>query len=214
MSESRKPEREFGKERPTGPNKLKAEVQALFCIFRTTHWSTTMKHILLTLSAAAIALTVGTAAAAAEPQAPSEAQVKEISASLLEAGGPVFPIGVENVGYAKYFTGQTFLASLTPAGQSLGVSNVTFAPGVINFWHTHQKSCQVLVGVSGRGWYQIWGEEPKEILPGTTATIPENVKHWHGSQHGGWFQHLSIMSTGAGTTWMEPVDPAEYAKLK
>lgn len=181
MSESRKPEREFGKERPTGPNKLKAEVQALFCIFRTTHWSTTMKHILLTLSAAAIALTVGTAAAAAEPQAPSEAQVKEISASLLEAGGTVFPIGVENVGYAKYFTGQTFLASLTPAGQSLGVSNVTFAPGVINFWHTHQKSCQVLVGVSGRGWYQIWGEEPKEILPGTTATIPENVKHWHGS---------------------------------
>lgn len=119
-----------------------------------------MKHILLTLSAAAIALTVGTAAAAAEPQAPSEAQVKEISASLLEAGGTVFPIGV---------------------------SNVTFAPGVINFWHTHQKSCQVLVGVSGRGWYQIWGEEPKEILPGTTATIPENVKHWHGSQHGGWF---------------------------
>ena len=100
MSESRKPEREFGKERPTGPNKLKAEVQALFCIFRTT----TMKHILLTLSAAAIALTVGTAAAAAEPQAPSEAQVKEISASLLEAGGTVFPIGVENVGYAKYLT--------------------------------------------------------------------------------------------------------------
>lgn len=45
----------------------------------------------------------------------------------------------------------------------------------------------MLVGVSGRGWYQIWGEEPKEILPGTTATIPENVKHWHGSQHGGWF---------------------------
>lgn len=72
----------------------------------------------------------------------------------------------------------------------------------------------MLVGVSGRGWYQIWGEEPKDILPGTTVTIPENVKHWHGSQHGGWFQHLSIMSTGAGTTWMEPVDPAEYAKLK
>ena len=88
-----------------------------------------MKHILLSISAAALALTVGAAAAAAEPEAPSEAQAKEISASLLEAGGTVFPIGVENVGYAKYFTGQTFLASLTPAGQSLGVSNVTFAPG-------------------------------------------------------------------------------------
>lgn len=56
-----------------------------------------MKHILLSLSAAALALTVGAAAAAAEPEAPSEAQAKEISASLLEAGGTVFPIGVENL---------------------------------------------------------------------------------------------------------------------
>lgn len=82
-----------------------------------------MKHILLTISAAAIALTVGTAAATAEPQAPSEAQVKEISASLLEAGGTVFPIGVENVGYAKYFTGQTFLASPAAAGTRSGARN-------------------------------------------------------------------------------------------
>ena len=78
-----------------------------------------MKHILLTISAAAIALTVGTAAATAEPQAPSEAQVKEISASLLT----VFPIGVENVGYAKYFTGQTFLASPAAAGTRSGARN-------------------------------------------------------------------------------------------
>ena len=172
-----------------------------------------MKKFVSAFAAAALALTVD-AAAAQEPAAPTEAQAAEISASLLEAGGTVFPIGVENVGYAKYFTGKTYLAPLTPAGQSLGVSNVTFAPGVINFWHTHQKSCQVLVGVSGRGWYQIWGEDPKEILPGTTVTIPENVKHWHGGQKSGWFQHLSIMSTGAGTTWLEPVDSAEYAKLK
>ena len=82
-----------------------------------------MKHILLTISAAAIALTVGTAAATAEPQAPSEAQVKEIAASLLEAGGTVFPIGVENVGYAKYFTGQTFLASPAAAGTRSGARN-------------------------------------------------------------------------------------------
>ncbi|MDO5532705.1 cupin domain-containing protein [Sutterella sp.] len=132
----------------------------------------------------------------------------------MKVGGAVFPIGVDNVAYAKYFTGQTYLAPLTPAGVSVGVSNVTFAPGVINHWHTHQKSCQVLVGVSGKGYYQIWGEEPKEILPGTTVTIPENVKHWHGGSHESWFQHLSIMSPGAGTTWMEPVDPAVYAKLK
>jgi len=29
--------------------------------------------------------------------------------------------------------------------------------------------------------YQIWGEEPKELLPGQSVTIPEGVKHWHGA---------------------------------
>lgn len=157
---------------------------------------------------------IGLSSVAMAADAPSEAQVKEISASLLKSGGTVFPIGIDNVAYQKYFTGQTFLAPLTGKGVNPGVSNVTFAPGVINHWHTHQGSCQILVGVSGRGWYQIWGEEPKEIKPGVTVTIPENTKHWHGAAQGTWFQHLSVMATGAGTTWMEPVDQKEYQKLK
>ena len=45
-------------------------------------------------------------------------------------------------------------------------------------------------------------------------TIPEGVKHWHGAQNGSWFQHLSICQEGATTEWLEPVDKAEYAKLK
>ena len=74
----------------------------------------------------------------------------------------------------------------------------------------------ILVGESGRGYYQIWGEEPKEILPGTVVTIPEGTKHWHGAGPNNMMQHLSVMLTGEGvsTEWMEPVDPAEYAKLK
>ncbi len=74
----------------------------------------------------------------------------------------------------------------------MNVANVTFEPGCINFWHKHYGSCQVLAGVSGKGYYQIWGEEPKELLPGQSVTIPEGVKHWHGAQNGSWFQHLSI----------------------
>ena len=78
----------------------------------------------------------------------------------------------------------------------------------------HHGSCQVLAGVSGKDYYQIWGEEPKELLPGQSVTIPEGVKHWHGAQNGSWFQHLSIFQEGATTEWLEPVDKAEYAKLK
>ncbi|WP_303163861.1 cupin domain-containing protein [Mitsuokella multacida] len=136
----------------------------------------------------------------------------EITQALMQEGGAVYPIGQPNTGYAKYFTGRSFLFPMQ--GKGVNVANVTFEPGCINFWHKHHGSCQVLAGVSGKGYYQIWGEEPKELLPGESITIPENVKHWHGAQHTSWFQHLSIMKEGASTEWLEPVSEAEYAKLK
>ncbi len=150
------------------------------------------------------------AALAATP--PSAELEKAIRADLEATGGTVFPIGVSNDAYAKWFTGDTYLAPL--ASSNVGVSNVTFAPGAINFWHTHSGSCQILVGVSGVGYYQIWGEEPQKIVAGVTVTIPEGVKHWHGASHDHWFQHLAVMAQGSGTTWLEPVDPKEYEKLK
>lgn len=170
-----------------------------------------MRTIAISLSMIlALGLSATTAHAA---NAPDEKTVQEMTASLLKEGGTVFPVGVENTGYAKWFTGMTYLSSLTPKESNIGVSNVTFAPGVINFWHTHQGSCQILIGVSGKGWYQIWGEPAKEMKPGETVTIPEGAKHWHGAADGSWFQHLAIMTAGAGTTWMQPVDPKEYQHL-
>ena len=139
--------------------------------------------------------------------------VEEITKALSGMGHTVFPIGKPNTAYEKYFTGKTYLAPMT-GGEGIGVANVTFGPGVINHWHKHHKSCQVLVGLSGAGYYQIWGEAPQRMEPGTTVSIPEGVKHWHGAAHGSWFQHLSIMKEGADTEWLEPVDPAVYDKLK
>lgn len=49
---------------------------------------------------------------------------------------------------------------------------------------------------------------------GESVTIPEGTKHWHGAAGNRWFQHLSIMSKGAGTTWLEPVDQNVYRQLK
>lgn len=136
---------------------------------------------------------------AAEEAVPTE----EITEALETEGGTVFPIGKSNDAYAQYFTGKSYVASL--ASDNVRVANVTFAPGCINHWHVHHGSCQILVGVSGRGRYQIWGEEPKEIRPGETVTIPAETKHWHGAAEDVWFQHLAIMQNGATTTWMAPV---------
>ena len=49
-------------------------------------------------------------------------------------GGNVFPIGEENVAFAKYFTGECYLNMLTTERVPVGL--VTFAPGTINAYIT------------------------------------------------------------------------------
>ena len=153
------------------------------------------------------------AAPAQQQGAADGVPVEEITKAFAAKGHATFPIGKPNTAYERYFTGKTWLEPLA-GGHGISAVNVTFAPDVINHWHKHHKSCQVLVGAAGEGYYQIWGEEPKKMEPGTTVTIPEGEKHWHGAAPGTWFQHIAIMQEGADTEWLEPVDPAEYAKLK
>lgn len=57
----------------------------------------------------AAAVMGGTDAALAAGEPVTEEQTKIISASLLQTGGTVFPIGNDNAAYARYFTGQSFL---------------------------------------------------------------------------------------------------------
>lgn len=167
------------------------------------------KSLMAGVLAAGLISAAGVEAAASKADVP----VQEITQAIEGMGHTVFPIGKDNVAYEQYFTGKSYLAPLA-SGQGIGLSNVTFAPGTINHWHIHHKSCQVLVGLSGTGWYQIWGQEPQKMMPGVTVTIPEGVKHWHGAAPDSWFQHLSIMQDGAGTEWLEPVNEAAYKALK
>jgi 4-carboxymuconolactone decarboxylase len=76
---------------------------------------------------------------------------------------------------------------------------------------------QILICVSGRGWYQEWGKAPVALTPGTVIDIPEGVKHWHGSQRDSWFQHYTThVATGGeqSNEWLEPVTDEVYDKLK
>ena len=123
-----------------------------------------------------------------------------------------WPKGEPNTGYAQYFIGNSYLA---PMDGSL--VNVTFEPRCRNNWHIHHKQVQVLICVSGCGWYQEWGKEPVELKPGMVIEIPEGVKHWHGAAKDSWFQHLTYhkdMQEGASNEWLEPVTDEIYNKLK
>ena len=120
----------------------------------------------------------------------------------------IFPIGDPNGAYAQYFSGQSYLAPISSS--QVSIANVTFEPGCRNNWHIHhadQGGGQILIGVAGRGFYQEWGKEPVEILPGDVINIPTGVKHWHGAAPDSWFSHLAVEVPGVNTSneWLEPV---------
>ena len=126
------------------------------------------------------------------------------------------PIGEPNTGFARYFVGQSYLKPLTM--EQVPSFNVTFEPGCRNNWHIHHAAAgggQLLICVHGRGWYQEWVKEPRELHPGDVVNIPANVKHWHGAARDSWFQHIAqeIPGTDTKTEWCEAVDEGAYNSL-
>lgn len=120
-------------------------------------------------------------------------------------------VGSPNSAYAQYFKGQSFLQPYFG-----GVANVTFEPRCRNNWHVHHGAVQVLICVSGKGWYQEWNKPAVPLTPGTVIAIPEGIKHWHGAASDSWMQHLAIHTqeqSGATNEWLEPVSDKQYNQL-
>lgn len=129
----------------------------------------------------------------------------------------VFKTGKENDAFAKFFVGQSYLNMLSI--EQVAIGNVTFEPACRNNWHIHHAKKgggQILLVTAGRGYYQEWGKEARELKPGDVVNIPEGVKHWHGAAKDEWFQHLAIEvpAEEGKTEWCEAVSDEDYGKLK
>ncbi|MBQ9286180.1 MAG: carboxymuconolactone decarboxylase family protein [Bacteroidaceae bacterium] len=146
----------------------------------------------------------------------SQETVDELCAWLCQEGYTLrskWPKGEPNTAFAQYFIGNSYLAILNDKG----LCNVTFEPGCRNNWHVHHGAVQVLICVSGRGWYQELGKEPVELKPGVTIAVPEGVKHWHGAARDSWMQHLTYhtnVQPGNSNEWLEAVSDEVYNKLE
>ena len=128
----------------------------------------------------------------------------------------LFPKGGPNRA-GKYFTGTSYLSVLSE--EQVQIFNVTFEPGCRNFWHIHHASKgggQILLCTQGRGWYQAWEQEARELHPGDVVNIPPEVKHWHGAARNSEFVHLAVEVPGEdySTEWCEPVSDEAYDKLR
>ncbi len=117
---------------------------------------------------------------------------------------------------ASSFTGTVLQDSLaSPAAPSrTSATLVTFTPGARTNWHTH-KTRQVLVATHGTGMVQVRGKPGQILRAGDVAEVPPGLVHWHGSIAGHLFAHISFVETDGpdNTTWMEPVEEAEYRKV-
>ena len=135
-------------------------------------------------------------------------------ATEAKAKNVVFGFGELNP-YGKYFTGKSYLKPITTTN-GVPMYNVTFEPGCRNNWHIHHKGGQILLVTAGRGWYQAWGEEPRELKAGDVVNIPAEVKHWHGAAKDSWFTHIAVEvpAKDGSNEWLERVSDEEYNKLK
>ena len=147
----------------------------------------------------------------------AEKNVNQEVQQMKEEFATVFARGPKNDAYAKYFVGQSYLNMLSL--EQVVIGNVTFEPGCRNNWHIHHADKgggQILLVTGGRGYYQEWGKEARELLPGDVVNIPAGVKHWHGAAPTSWFAHIAIEVPGENSKseWCEPVDEKAYAALK
>ncbi|HEM3506788.1 cupin domain-containing protein [Streptococcus suis] len=130
----------------------------------------------------------------------------------------IFGQGQENVAFAQYFDGKSFLNPLVDVQSPLFLANVTFEPGCRNHWHIHRADKgggQILICTAGQGWYQEEGKAAVSLEPGKVIVIPANVKHWHGAKGDSWFSHIAIEVPGDNTKteWLEPVSDEDYLAL-
>lgn len=127
----------------------------------------------------------------------------------------IFPRGekIEN----EYFTGTAYLQWLMRDTENFDctLGNVTFEPGCRNNWHSHPGG-QILMVISGEGYYQERGKPIQLIKKGDVVPIKPNVEHWHGATPDSAMEHLAIGTrTNMGpAVWLEPVSDEDYLNLQ
>ncbi len=131
----------------------------------------------------------------------------------------MFGLGNPNLGFSRFFIGESYLNGLTSKEDGLGVFNVTFEPGCRNNWHIHHAKSgggQLLLCTAGEGWYQEEGKKVVSLHEGSVIVIKAGVKHWHGAKKDSWFSHIALELPGEETSneWCEPVSDEEYGALE
>jgi len=118
----------------------------------------------------------------------------------------------------EHFTGEAWLQMLVDDDSVFNcpMGYVTFAPGARNHWHKHPGG-QLLLVISGVGYYQEKGKQALVLHKGDVVKIPPNVEHWHGATLDSGFSHIAVGTNprvGAAAEWLHPVSDEDYNACK
>lgn len=98
------------------------------------------------------------------------------------AASLIFPISRSNDGFARYFSGRSFLAPVS--WEQAGIFHVSFEPGGRSHWHIHHGEDRRWSEPTLRGRTGLlsgWGKKAVELFPGDVGNLLVGVKHRHGT---------------------------------
>ena len=117
---------------------------------------------------------------------------------------------------ASNFTGDVYMTPIYRGTEPslMSVSLVRFTPGARTNWHRHAVG-QTLHVTEGVGLVGTRDGSVVRVRAGDTVICPPDEEHWHGAAADTFMSHLAMLENlpdgGDPTTWLEPVDDAQYA---
>jgi quercetin dioxygenase-like cupin family protein len=114
------------------------------------------------------------------------------------------------------FTGDVYVTPIYSGTEPsrMTVALVRFTPGAHTNWHRHAVG-QTLHVTEGVGLVGTRDGSVVRVRAGDTVICPPDEEHWHGAAANTFMSHLAMLENlpdgGDPTTWLEPVDEAQYA---
>ena len=110
------------------------------------------------------------------------------------------------------YLGEAWLNPLIRSDESLSynITKATFKANSTLNWHKHTDQ-QVLIIVSGKGYYQEKGKQPILIKEGDVIRCTSNTEHWHASSKEQDVTYLAIYK--GETEWTDVLTQEAYDQV-
>lgn len=114
----------------------------------------------------------------------------------------------------NHYIGEAWLNAIIHDDEDLGynITKATFRANSTLDWHKH-SSAQVLIIVSGQGFYQERGKDPIILNEGDIIKCPKGTEHWHSSSKESDVTYLALYGGNQPTAWTEVLSQKEYDEV-